>query len=225
MTDDEIRTLRVTTGCQGDGGLDSFREVFGREILGIEIDPLDGHPLDIDLTLRSLPGFAMALGTLSPMRTRHTPGLRDLMLLVLQSGVSGVSQYGRVATINEGEAILTANDAEAIFIGRTATRVINFRFSRSLLASYVADIDAMVARPIPRDNRALQLLVAYAKMINDQQELATPDLQRMVATHMHSLAAALLGGAAISACKTRACALRGSGRSRMIFATGWDITI
>ena len=76
MTDDEIRTLRATTGCQGDGGLDIFREVFGREILGIEIDPLDGHPLDIDLTLRSLPGFAMASGTLSPMRTRHTPGLR-----------------------------------------------------------------------------------------------------------------------------------------------------
>ena len=113
---------------------------------------------------------------------------------MLQSGVSEVSQYGRVATINEGEAILTANDAEAIFIGRTATRVINFRFSRSLLAPYVADIDAMVARPIPRDNRILQLLVAYAKMINDQQELATPDLRRMVATHMHSLAAALLGG-------------------------------
>jgi AraC-like DNA-binding protein len=197
MTDDEIRTLRVTTGCQGDGGLGTFREVFGREILGIEIDPLDGHPLDIDLTLRSLPGFAMASGTLSPMRTRHTPGLRDkddLILLVMQSGVSEVSQYGRVATINEGEAILTANDSEAIFIGRTATRVINFRFSRSLLAPYVADIDAMVARPIPRDNRILQLLVAYAKMINDQQELATPDLQRIVATHLHSLAAALLGG-------------------------------
>ncbi|MBU6461405.1 MAG: helix-turn-helix transcriptional regulator [Bradyrhizobium sp.] len=197
MTDDEIRTLRVTTGFQGDGGLNVFREVFGREILGIEIDPLDGHPLDIDLTLRSLPGFAMASGTMSPMRTRHTPGLLDnddLILLVLQSGVGEVSQYGRVATINEGEAVLTANGAEAIFIGRTATRVINFRLSRSLLAPYVADIDAMVARPIPRDNRVLQLMVGYARMINDQQELAIPDLRRMVATHMHSLAAALLGG-------------------------------
>ena len=112
MTNDEIRTPRATTGCQGDGGLDTFREVFGREILGIEIDPLDGHPLDIDLTLRSLPGFAMGSGTLSPMRTRHTPGLRDnddLILLVLQSGVSEVSQHGRVATINEGEAIQLPN--------------------------------------------------------------------------------------------------------------------
>jgi AraC-like DNA-binding protein len=198
MTDGEVKTLRVTTDAfQGDGGLDAFREVFGREILGIEIDPLDGHPLHIDLTLRSLPGFAMASGTLSPMRNRHTSALLDnddVVLVVLQSGVGDVSQYGRVATISEGEAVLTANGAEATFIGRTSTRVINFRLSRSLLAPHVADIDAMVARPIPRDNRVLQLMVGYAEMLNDQQELATPDLRRAVAMHMHSLAALLLGG-------------------------------
>ena len=193
-----MKTLRVTTDAfKGDGGLDAFREIFGREILGIEIDPLDGHPLHIDLMLRSLPGFAMASGTLSPMRNRHTSALLDnddVVLVVLQSGVGDVSQYGRVATISEGEAVLTANGAEATFTGRTSTRVINFRLSRNLLAPYVADIDALVARPISRDNRALQLMVGYAEMLNDQQELATPDLRRTVATHMHSLAALLLGG-------------------------------
>ena len=198
MTDGELRVLRVTSDAfQGDGGLDAFREVFGREILGIEIDPLDGHPLDIDLRLRSLPGFAMASGTLSPMRNRHTSALLDnddVVLVVLQSGVGDVSQYGRLATISEGEAVLTANGAEATFVGRTATRVINFRLSRSLLAPHVADIDAMVARPISRDNRVLQLMVGYAEMLNDQRELATPDLRRTVAMHMHSLAALLLGG-------------------------------
>jgi AraC-like DNA-binding protein len=198
MTDDEMKTLRVTTDAfQGDGGLDAFREVFGREILGIEIDPLEGHPLRIDLMLRSLPGFAMASGTLSPMRNRHTSALLDnddVVLVALQSGVGEVTQYGRVATISEGEAVLTANGAEATFVGRTSTRVINFRLSRSLLAPHVADIDAMVARPIPRDNRVLQLMVGYAGMLNDQQELVTPELRRTVATHMHSLAALLLGG-------------------------------
>src|SRR6201996_1486911 len=198
MTDDELKTLRVSTeSFHGDGGLDAFREVFGREILGIEIDPLEGHPLHIDLTLRSLPGFAMASGTLSPMRNRHTSALLDnddVVLVVLQSGVGDVSQYGRVATISEGEAVLTANGAEATFIGRTSTRVINFRLSRNLLAPHVADIDAMVARPIPKDNRILQLMVGYANMLNDQDELATAELRRMVATHMHGLAALLLGG-------------------------------
>jgi hypothetical protein len=198
MTDDEMKTLRVSTEAfHDDGGLDAFREIFGREILGIEIDPLEGHPLAIDLTLRSLPGFAMASGTLSPMRNRHTPALLDnddVVLVVMQSGVGEVSQYGRVAMVNEGEAVLTANGAEATFTGLTSTRVINLRLSRNLVAPHVADIDALIARPIPKDNRVLKLMVGYATMLKDQEELATVELRRMVATHMHSLAALLLGG-------------------------------
>jgi AraC-like DNA-binding protein len=198
MTDDEMKTLRVTTGAfQAGGGVEAFREIFGRAILGIEIDPLDGHPLDINLTLRSLPGFAMAAGSLSPMRNRHTTellGNDDVVLVVMQRGAGEVKQYGRVATVNEGEAVLTANGAEATFTGHTPTRVINFRLSRRLLTPHVADLDALVARPIPRGNRVLQLLVGYAAMLDNQAELATPELRHMVATHMHGLAALLLGG-------------------------------
>jgi AraC-like DNA-binding protein len=198
MADDEMKMLRVTTeALHGDGGIDAFREVFGREILGIEIDALDGHPLDIDLTLRSLPGFAMAMGSLSPMRNRHTSALisnDDVVLVVMQSGTGEVHQYGRVVSVAEGEAVLTANGAEATFTGRTPTRVINLRFSRSLLAPHVADLDAMVARPIPRHDRVLELMVGYANVLNDQTELATPELRHLVASHMHGLAALLLGG-------------------------------
>jgi len=50
----------------------------------------------------------------------------------------------------------------------------------------------MVARPIPKDNRVLKLLVAYATMLNDQEELATAELRHMVAAHMHGMAALLL---------------------------------
>jgi AraC-like DNA-binding protein len=198
MPDDEMKTLRITTeAIHEDGGVEAFREIFGREILGIEIDPLDGHPLDIDLTLRSLPGFAMAAGTLSPMRNRHTTALLDnddVVLVVMQSGIGEVSQYGRVVTINQGEAVLTANGAEATFTGPTPTRVINFRLSRNLLTPHIADLDALVARPIPRDNRVLQLLVGYATMLDNQAELATEELRHMVAAHMHGLATLLLGG-------------------------------
>jgi AraC-like DNA-binding protein len=203
MADDEMKTLRVTTEAfHGDGGIDAFREIFGREILGaeilgVEIDPLDGHPLAIDLQLRSLPGFAMACGSLSPMRNRHTSALSnndDLVLTVMQSGSGELSQYGRVATINEGEAVLTANGAEATFTGRVPTRVINFRLSRNLLKPHVADLDAWVARPIPKTNRVLELMVGYANVLNDQKALATPELRHLVASHMHGMAALLFGG-------------------------------
>jgi hypothetical protein len=93
-----------------------------------------------------------------------------------------VNQYGRVATINEGEAVLTASGAEATFTGRTSTRFINFRLSRNLKTPHVADLDALVARPIPKDNRILQLLAGYATMLNPQDELATAELRR----HAHA---------------------------------------
>jgi len=198
MPDDETRKLRISTEAfHEDGGVEAFRETFGREILGIEMDPLEGHPLDINLTLRALPGFAMASGTLSPMQNRHTTTLLDnddVVLVVMQSGMGEVNQYGRVATVNEGEAVLTANGAEATFTGLTPTRVINFRLSRNLLAPHIADLDALVARPIPKDNRVLQLLVGYATLLENQAELATAELRHMVATHMHGLATLLLGG-------------------------------
>jgi AraC-like DNA-binding protein len=196
--DDEIKTLRVTSGSlRGSDGEDAFREIFGRKILGIEIDPLGGRKLEIDLTLRALPGFAMAAGSLSPMRNRHTSALidnDDLVLVVMQDGTGEVSQHGRTATVRAGEAVLTANGSVATFSGHTPTRVINLRLSRDSLAPHVANLDDLVAQPIPKDDRILELLVGYATMLNQQSELAATELRSLVAGHMHDLAALLLGG-------------------------------
>ena len=196
--DDEIKILRVTSGSlPGSDGEEAFREIFGRKILGIEIDPLGGHKLEIDLTLRALPGFAMAAGSLSPMRNRHTSALidnDDLVLVVMQDGIGEVSQNGRTATVRAGEAVLTANGSVATFSGHTPTRVINLRLSRDSLAPHVANLDDLVAQPIPKDDRILELLVGYATMLNQQSELAMAELRGLVAGHMHDLAALLLGG-------------------------------
>ena len=170
--------------------------MFGRKILGIEIDPLGGHPLEIDLTLRALPGFAMATGSLSPMHNRHTSALidnDDVVLVVMQSGAGEVSQHGRTATVDEGEAVLTANGTVATFAAHRPTSVINLRLSRQLLAPHLANLDDLVARPIPKDDRVLQLLVGYATMLNGQSELAMTELRNLVAGHMHDLAALMLG--------------------------------
>jgi AraC-like DNA-binding protein len=195
--DNEITTLRVVSDpLEGDDGAEAFRETFGRKILGIEINPLGGHPLEIDLTLRALPGFAMATGSLSPMHNRHTSALidnDDVVLVVMQSGVGEVSQHGRTATVDEGEAVLTANGTVATFAANRPTSVINLRLSRQLLAPHLANLDDLVARPIPKDDRVLQLLVGYATMLNAQSELAMTELRNLVAGHMHDLAALLLG--------------------------------
>jgi AraC-like DNA-binding protein len=195
--DNEITTLRVVSDpLEGDDGAETFRETFGRKILGIEIDPLDGHPLEIDLTLRAMPGFAMAAGSLSPMYNRHTSALidnDDVVLVVMQSGAGEVSQHGRTATVAEGEAVLTANGTVATFSAYRPTDVINLRLSRQLLAPHLVNLDDLVARPIPKDDRVLRLLAGHATLLNGQSELATTELRNLVAAHMHDLAALMLG--------------------------------
>jgi AraC-like DNA-binding protein len=200
MERDELVQLRLSTAPFAKSGqLDAFLEVWGRNILRMEMDPVDGQPLQLDLLLRSLPGFAKASGSLSPMRNRHTAELidnDDLVLVVVENGIGEVSQHGRVATIKDGDAVLTANGAPASFTGLSPTRVINYRFSRNLLSAHVANLDDLVARPIAKANPVLQLLVGYAGLLNDQGELATAELRRAIATHMHDLAVLLLGSKA-----------------------------
>jgi AraC-like DNA-binding protein len=62
-----------------------------------------------------------------------------------------------------------------------------------LLASHVASLDDLVARPIPKDDRVLRLLVGHAIMLNGQSELAMTELRNLIAGHMHALAALVLG--------------------------------
>ena len=197
MPDNELKTLRVTNESRGGRReVEAFLEIWGREILRMEMTPLENHPLDIDLLLRSLPGFALASGSLSPMRNHHTSALvdnDDLVLVVVQRGVGEVSQHGRVAMVAAGQAVLTSNGAPATFSGLTPTHVVNFRLSRNLLKPHVADLDGLVAKPIPDDDRILQLLMGYAKILNTPDELATPRLRQTVAMHMHDLVALLLG--------------------------------
>jgi AraC-like DNA-binding protein len=48
-------------------------------------------------------------------------------------------------------------------------------------------------RKIPRDNPALRLLTGCAGIVNDSQALASRELSRSVALHMHDLAALVVG--------------------------------
>src|SRR4051812_23517009 len=127
MPEDESKSLRVSTDAfQGSSGVEAFLEIWGREILRMEMAPLDGHPLDIDLTLRSLPGFALASGSLLPMHNHHTSVLvdnGDLILVAIQSGAG----EGRVAMVAAAQAMLTSNGATGSFTGLTTTHVVNFR--------------------------------------------------------------------------------------------------
>jgi len=181
------------------GELDAFREVWGRKMLRYELEPIDDHPLHFDAQIRSLPGFTMASGSRSPMRTRRANehiDHDDFFLVVFADGAAELTERGRVATVGAGEAVLSSNGSPASFVIPTPSRTISYRFSRALLRPHVRNLDDLVVSPFSRDSQMLRLLVGYSKVLNDQAALATPALRRAVSTHMHDLAALLLGSKA-----------------------------
>src|SRR6201991_2523596 len=51
--DDDLMSLRLSTSqLPGPDRVEAFREMFGRRILRIEMEPLDGEELAADMTLR-----------------------------------------------------------------------------------------------------------------------------------------------------------------------------
>ncbi len=214
---DELTTLRLSTDAfPHSDRVEAFREIFGRTILRIDMEPLQGGPLQAELLLRAFSGFGMASGSLSPMRNRHTPELidnDDLVLVAMQNGSGTLEQYGRTVEIGAGQVALTANGAPATFIGHTPTRVINLRLSRALVASHVADLDRALLQPILADGAALRLLKGYANSLNDERELATPQLRRAASTHIHDLAALAIGATGDAA---EIAAVRGVRAARLV---------
>ncbi|WP_051310578.1 AraC family transcriptional regulator [Bradyrhizobium sp. Cp5.3] len=201
VDDNELIQFRVSSAPYAKSGeLDAFREAYGRRILRFDIEPLDGHSLQFDFVLRSLPDFAMASGSRSPMRLRRTRDLvdnDDLFLLVVTRGAAELGQHGRVAAIGEGAAtLLSANGTPTSFVVPTTSHTISYRFRRDLLRPHVPNLDDLVIRPIAGGSQVLRLLTGYSDVLNDHSALATADLRRAVTAHMHDLAVLLLGGKA-----------------------------
>jgi len=209
---DEIATLRFsTTQFPERDRVEAFRETFGRAIMRLDIDPLPGHPFEIDFTVRSFAGFSVASGWWSPTRNTHSTTMLDdddVILCCTPRGHGTLSQIGRDVTIRNGEATLTSNGSTGIFYGHESSQLVTLRFLRALLSTLAGDIDAALVKPIPSGDPTLNLMLRYAGIVSDGESLASPGLRRAVATHMHDLAAILIGATADGAAEAASRGLR-----------------
>jgi AraC-like DNA-binding protein len=171
------------------------RELFGRGILKIELEPLPDSPFRVDMSLWALPELGIASGTFSAMRCARPPSLvggDELVLTVAQAGGGVFRMRGGEAEIGNGSAVLVSGAEPGTFT-QTQSRMLTFRLSRERLAPLIADLDATMLRPIPAGTEALRMLVKYAGAVQDEKALATPELRQLVVTYLHDLAALALG--------------------------------
>jgi AraC-like DNA-binding protein len=175
----------------------AFCDAIGRSLLRSEVDPHPGAVLDAAMTYLRLPGLIVAAGHLSPMRCRHLPHLADnddLMLAMPQGGgLMRIEQRGREAVASSSAAAFATNGEARVLTVETPTQLVDFRLNRKLLAPLVADCDAALVRPIPRETDALRLLMRYAEVLNGEHALTSPAVCQTISAHVHDLAAIALG--------------------------------
>jgi AraC-like DNA-binding protein len=181
--------------------LAKWREIYGRSIANVDIEPIGDEPFRASVTFQSLPGIGLVSGSRSPahyhLTRQHLVGARDgFGLSVLISGASTTKQLGREIVGQPGTAVVISGTDPSISTMHRMGQFLTIVLPRPELAARVRNLDAAYAQQIPADNDALRLLVRYVDTLHAAGPLDGLMLAQAVAAHVIDLAALAIGAKA-----------------------------
>src|ERR1700712_4163499 len=96
-----LRRAHISTRDFPEGNrLAMWREIYGRGIANVDIEPIGDEPFHAEVSFNLLPNVSIAAGSRSPAHYRATPELagrggRDMIVLsMLRSGAASATQFG-----------------------------------------------------------------------------------------------------------------------------------
>ena len=175
-----------------------WREVYGRGIARVDIDPIGDEPFHADVTFNLLPDVAIASGSRSPADYRVTHELlkdgRDIIAVsILRSGEASATQFGQELIGGVGSASVLSGTDPSVSTLHTDGSFITLALSRPAIAELAPDFTSSFGKPIPSDDPALRLLIKYLDAVLAADELAHPEVARSVSAHILDLVALALG--------------------------------
>ena len=176
--------------------LDAWREIYGRTLAKLDIEPLSSEPFHVEATLRRVPGLGLMTARRSPAlyhRRREFIDHDDVGLAVGLTAGYEAQQLGHSVNIGRGQAIVVTGAEPALV--RTAVHGdhIMIRAPLRALALLVDGLADAYGRPLRADNTALRLLIRYIGILEETETLALPDLRQQAVTHIHDLMALAIG--------------------------------
>jgi AraC-like DNA-binding protein len=176
--------------------LSAWREIFGRTVCQLDIEPLAPAAFSSKATAYQLPGLGVLFAASGAMEMHHTRELiadDDLSIMAAPTCRYVASQLGRTVELEAGSGVLMTNAEAGSMRLAAASDFVTFRVPRSTMVQRVPDLEAAVARCIAADNVALRLLVEYLASVRAAAAIEAPELQHLTATHVHDLLAIALG--------------------------------
>jgi AraC-like DNA-binding protein len=176
--------------------LEAWREVYGRTLQKLDVEPLSDEEFHTEATLRRMPGLAINVVRRSAVihnRRREFVSHDDVGMTVGLTSSFEASQFGRTLTLDCGDAVVLTGAEPAALRAPAYGEYIHLRAPVRALSPLVADLEASYGRRIPAENTALGLLTRYVGILDETETLADPDLRRQAVTHVHDLMALAIG--------------------------------
>ena len=209
VEDASVAPLRFSTQCLPERErLSTWRDVFARGVVRIDVEPLSDVPFCAEARLRVLPGLRIIVCATTPVRNRRTPAIAtdgdDSFGFFINLGErAGASQRGREATLRAGDAMLISHEPSIVMPSPAGH--VGVIVPRAALASRVRNLDDSILRRIPRSAEALRLLRGYLRLLPEKLALHSSPLRELAVRHIYDLIAlalapdALRGDQALSA--------------------------
>ncbi len=193
-----FRPLHLTTAAETPRGrAELAREVFGRQIFRLDVDPLPDMDFHVDLKLLSLSGLKVISGRSSGMVTSRTPSLLsdgndDIFITLTLGGRMFREQRNRQVTLEAGSMHLASN-AERMTNVHLHSHSRGVLAPRKAIAALVPDLDDRIGQPLPSNSDGFVLLRNYATALNLGDKLSDPAVVPLAVTHIYDLIALTVG--------------------------------
>jgi AraC-like DNA-binding protein len=127
---------------------------------------------------------------------KRTPDLLcndDVVLHIQESGRRTISQLGREATADAANGLLSSNADVCTVVLPEAARFVSIGVPRKFMLALAPGLEDAFVRPLSHHSGILRLLLTYVDVLEDQDTMKTPELQRAVVSHIHDLCALAIG--------------------------------
>lgn len=180
---------------------EAWREVFGRTVVRVDMEPLQRDGFHAEAVGCLSPGLGVLFASSSAVlqgNSRELIAGDDLSFAVPNCPFT-VSQLGRSLTCSPGDGVLLSNgDVGGILLSVDCSYT-TFCVPQSAIRPLVPDISAVLVRSVPAGSLPLRFLMQYLDVVRDTQALSDADTQRAVATHVYDLLALTLGASSDAA--------------------------
>lgn len=178
--------------------LSNWREVSGRTMMLVDMEPLAETPFRCDASISVMPGLAIGCLSTTPNRITRTQQLAidgndDLLFVIPEHGQLHTSTRHRDVMIGPAQGLLMSSAEPSTNLVPSMAKFISLAIPVATLTPLLADFDGALKGDVAMQAVPFRLLTVYLRQLMADSAQMSSSLLQLAATHIHDLVAMSLG--------------------------------